>query len=81
MDALRYGMALDPDMDVVICHGHYDLVTPYSSADRLVRAMKLHPSQRERLHVEHYPGGHMFYSHAASRRAFTLKVKSLLTAD
>lgn len=77
MDALRYGMALDPHMHVVICHGHYDLVTPYSSADRLVRSMKLDPSQLERLHIEHYPGGHMFYTHAASRKAFTARIRAL----
>ncbi len=71
LDELRYGMALNPAMRVLISHGYYDLVTPYASAERLVRLMKLAPSQREALKTQHFAGGHMFYTHAASRRAFT----------
>ncbi len=71
LDDLRYGMALNPAMRVLISHGFYDLVTPYSSAERLVRLMKLAPSQAGQIRTRHFAGGHMFYTHAASRRAFT----------
>ncbi len=70
MDSLRYGMALNPEMRVLISHGFHDLVTPYASADRLVRLMKLETEQKARVHIEHFPGGHMFYTRDDSRRAF-----------
>jgi len=71
LDDLRYGMSLNPDMRVLISHGYYDLITPYAAAERLVRLMKLAPSQAEKLRTQHFAGGHMFYTHADSRRAFT----------
>ena len=32
--------------------------------------MKLDASCEGRLHLQHFPGGHMFYTWEASRRAF-----------
>ncbi len=70
VDDLRYGMSLNPEMKVCISHGIYDLVTPSFSTDRLVSLMKLTDKQKERLSVKHYPGGHMYYTWAESRREF-----------
>jgi carboxypeptidase C (cathepsin A) len=69
-DDLRFAMSMNPDMKVLIAHGHYDMVTPYFSSERLVEQMKLLPQQREKLHIRHFDGGHMFYTWDASRRAF-----------
>lgn len=76
MDELRYGMALNPDMRVLISHGFYDLVTPYASADRLVRLMKLTDEQKAQVKTQHFAGGHMFYTHEASRRSFVDLVRA-----
>ena len=77
MDDLRYGMVLNPHMRVCISHGYFDLVTPYFSSDRLVEHMKLDVSLRDNLQVQHYPGGHMFYTWAASRKAFYKDIEKL----
>lgn len=69
IDDLRYAMSLNPDMKVLICHGYYDLVTPYFSSERLVEQMKLLPEQRRNLELKHFSGGHMFYTWDDSRRA------------
>jgi carboxypeptidase C (cathepsin A) len=69
-DDLRFAMSMNPDMKVLIAHGHYDMVTPYFSSERLVEQMKLLPQQREKLFIRHFDGGHMFYTWDASRRAF-----------
>jgi carboxypeptidase C (cathepsin A) len=71
VDDLRYGMSLNEHMQVFVTHGHFDLVTAYTSSDRLLALMKLTPEQKERLTVQHYNGGHMFYTWKASREAFT----------
>jgi carboxypeptidase C (cathepsin A) len=77
MDDLRYGMVLNPHMQVSISHGHFDLVTPYFSSNRLVQHMKLDESLKGNLHIGHYNGGHMFYSWAASRKAFAHDIEKL----
>ena len=71
-DDIRYAMSLNPHMNLFMSHGIYDLVTPYFSTNRLVEHMNLAPSQRERLTVQHFDGGHMFYAWQESRRTFFL---------
>jgi carboxypeptidase C (cathepsin A) len=70
-DDLRYGMALNPHMKTFITHGRYDLVTPYYASDRLRNLMRLDPQMADRLTVQHFGGGHMFYAWQASRLGFT----------
>ncbi|MBY5161501.1 S10 family peptidase [Salsipaludibacter albus] len=69
-DDLRYGMALDPSVQVLVTHGYYDLVTPFHASDRLRDLMRLDPDTAARVHLQHFPGGHMFYGWDASRRDF-----------
>ncbi len=76
VDDLRYGMSLNPEMKVFISHGIFDLVTPAFSTDRLTALMKLGPEQKKMLTVKHYPGGHMYYTWAESRRAFFRDLKA-----
>jgi carboxypeptidase C (cathepsin A) len=69
-DDLRFAMSMNPDMQVFITHGWYDLVTPYFSSKRLIEQMKLTPEQRKKLSFKSFAGGHMFYTWDASRKAF-----------
>jgi carboxypeptidase C (cathepsin A) len=68
VDDLRAGMALNSHMQVLINHGVYDLVTPYFASNYLVDLMKLHPQLRGNLTLQHYQGGHMFYTWDQSRQ-------------
>jgi len=78
MDDLRYGMSLNQHMKVFVCHGVYDLVTPYFHSERLIGLMKLTQSQKEEQMVtNHYQGGHMFYSWDVSRKAFCDDIQKL----
>ena len=77
-DDFRYGMALNPHMKAFITHGQYDLVTPYFTSDRLRNLMKLDPQMADRLTVEHYGGGHMFYAWETSRHAFTAAIAAFV---
>ncbi|MGA8047763.1 MAG: hypothetical protein WCA30_16000 [Dermatophilaceae bacterium] len=70
VDDLRYALALSPHTRYFLCHGRFDLVTPYHSSDRLVNLMRLRESDTDRFTTRHYPGGHMFYTWADSRREF-----------
>jgi carboxypeptidase C (cathepsin A) len=78
-DDFRYGMALNPHMKAFITHGQYDLVTPYYASDRLRNLMKLDPQMADRLTVQHYGGGHMFYAWESSRHAFAAAIAAFVT--
>jgi len=67
-DDLRFGMSLNPDMKVFLTHGIFDLVTAYFAAERLTHLMKLTAKQKEKLTVQYYKGGHMFYLWEESRK-------------
>jgi len=70
VDEFRAGMALNPDLQVWISHGIFDLVTPYFGSDHLVNLMRLDPELRSNLTLKHFPGGHMFYTWERSRQAW-----------
>jgi carboxypeptidase C (cathepsin A) len=78
-DDLRYGMSLNPHMKAFITHGRYDLVTPYYATDRLRNLMRLDPQMADRLTVQHFGGGHMFYAWEDSRRAFSEAIGSFVS--
>jgi carboxypeptidase C (cathepsin A) len=67
-------MALNPHMRAFICHGRFDMVTPYYTTDRLRNLMRLDPATAARLTVQHFDGGHMFYAWEDSRHAFTAAI-------
>ena len=77
-DDFRYGMALNPHMRAFITHGQYDLVTPYYASDRLRNLMRLDPQMADRLTVQHFGGGHMFYAWETSRHAFTAAIAAFV---
>src|SRR4249919_140543 len=79
-DDFRYGMSLNPHMKAFITHGQYDLVTPYFASDRLRNLMRLDPQMADRLTVQHYGGGHMFYAWETSRKAFTAAIDSFVAS-
>ncbi|MBU6229109.1 MAG: peptidase S10 [Cyanobacteria bacterium REEB459] len=68
VDDLRLGMSLNPHMRVAINHGLFDLVTPYFASNFLVDLMALNPELRPNLTLEHFKGGHMFYTWEQSRQ-------------
>ena len=77
-DDFRYGMALNPYLKAFICHGRYDLVTPYHASDRLRNLMRLDPDTAGRLTVRHFRGGHMFYAWEESRREFAAAIAAFV---
>lgn len=69
-DDLLVGMSMNPNTKVMINHGYFDLVTPYFVSDYLVEQMTKESKAANRIEVDHFVGGHMFYTWEASRKAF-----------
>ncbi len=66
---MRVALALDPHFSVLIVHGLFDLVTPYFATQLLIDQIP-QSSGGDRVRLEVYPGGHMFYTDDASRAAW-----------
>ena len=66
---LRKAVAADPKMQVMIAHGMDDLSCPYFASRLIVDQM---PSfgVAQRVHLNLYAGGHMFYSRGTSAAQF-----------
>jgi carboxypeptidase C (cathepsin A) len=69
VDALRVALSLDPNMRVLVGHGLFDLRTPYFASELILRMVPV-LDIRQRIRLQAYPGGHMFYSREESRKAF-----------
>ncbi len=74
---LREILALDPKLRLLVGHGLFDLATPYFGSKILLDQLPAFASP-PRVKLVVYPGGHMFYSRDASRRAFRAEVEALM---
>jgi carboxypeptidase C (cathepsin A) len=76
-DDLRQALALDPHMRALVVHGATDLVTPYFE-NKLILDQLPALGDAERVRLEVYPGGHMFYFRDDARRAFRADAERLI---
>jgi carboxypeptidase C (cathepsin A) len=61
---------------VLIAHGWFDVLTPYGVSKWLIEHI---PVGRDRVTLKTYPGGHMLYLRAASRKALAEDVAPLFS--
>jgi carboxypeptidase C (cathepsin A) len=74
---LRQILALDPTFKLLVTHGLFDLATPYFGSKILLDQLPPYATP-DRLRLVVYPGGHMFYSRDASRRALRTEVQAMM---
>jgi carboxypeptidase C (cathepsin A) len=74
---LRQILSLDPNLKLLVGHGLFDLATPYFGSKIWLDQLPAYASA-DRVKLVVYPGGHMFYSREASRRAFRAQAEALM---
>ncbi|THD59373.1 MAG: peptidase S10 [Bradyrhizobium sp.] len=74
---LKEILAFDPKLNLLVGHGLFDLATPYFGSKILLDQLPAYATP-DRVKLVVYPGGHMFYSRDASRRAFRTEVEELM---
>jgi len=77
---LKQALSRNPRLKAMIAHGVFDLVTPYFASHYVIAQMALDPAVRRNVRLDDYAGGHMFYTHAASRVAFTRDARAFYAA-
>ncbi|EMD82353.1 S10 family peptidase [Pacificimonas flava] len=78
VEDLRRAIANDPRMAVMIVHGWDDLSCPFF-ASRLIVDQMPDFGMGERVDLNVYPGGHMFYSRSDSGAAFKADARAIYT--
>ena len=63
---LAQAMKRDPDLQVLVQSGYYDLATPYYGTIWIMNHLEIPPDLRSHIHMEFYDSGHMIYVHAAA---------------
>lgn len=74
---LREILALDPKLKLLVAHGLFDLATPYFGSKILLDQLPAYATP-DRVKLEVYPGGHMFYSRDPSRKAFRDETEKMM---
>jgi carboxypeptidase C (cathepsin A) len=69
LSQLRQILARDPKLKLLVVHGLFDLATPYFGSKILLDRLPAYATP-DRVKLVVYPGGHMFYTRDASRKAF-----------
>jgi carboxypeptidase C (cathepsin A) len=60
---LAQAMKRDPDLQVLVQNGYYDLATPYLGTIYIMDHLNIPPELRSHIHMEFYKSGHMIYAH------------------
>ena len=79
VEQLRESVAADPKLHVLIVHGWNDLSCPFMGSVLTVDQMPI-MGDPGRVSVHEYPGGHMFYTRAASRDQLHGDVRAMFSA-
>ena len=58
---LRYAMFVNPNMEVLVANGRYDLATSYFGTSYAINHMNLPSQLRDKITFTYYDGGHMMY--------------------
>ena len=78
-DDLRILLAYNPSFRLVIAHGVSDLVTPYMPSRYVIDHLPPF-TQPERVQLNLYSGGHMFYVADEPRKSFSADMKAFFGA-
>jgi carboxypeptidase C (cathepsin A) len=77
LSQLRQILARDPKLKLLVVHGLFDLATPYFGSKILLDQLPAYATP-DRVKLVVYPGGHMFYTRDASRKAFRDEVEGTM---
>ena len=74
-DNIRQLLSLNPSFRLMVAHGYSDLVTPYAVNKYVIDHLP-QPDAPDRVKLNVYRGGHMFYTVQPSRVEFTADAKA-----
>ena len=77
-ETLREALAKNPNTNVLVGQGYYDLATPFFAAEYMFSHMNVDADHRANVEMTYYEAGHMFYLDVDSLAAFKEDVDRFL---
>jgi carboxypeptidase C (cathepsin A) len=77
-EALREAMVRNPDLQVLVTSGHYDLATPYFDAVYTANHLGLPEALRGHMRLTTYNAGHMMYIRRADHQKLKKEIVDLI---
>jgi len=71
---LRYAMAINPSLKVLVNNGYYDLATPFFATQYTFSHLGFDPTYPSRVSMAFYNAGHMMYVRRADREALKANI-------
>jgi carboxypeptidase C (cathepsin A) len=78
---LAYAIIRNPDMQVLVQQGYFDLATPYRATEYFIDQMPLPDPLRANVEIRYYEAGHMMYVHPPSLEAFKRDLAAFITRN
>ncbi len=79
-EALRQAMVRNPDLQVLVTSGHYDLATPYFDAVHTASHLGLPEALRSHMKLTTYDAGHMMYIRRADHQKLKKEIADFIRA-
>ncbi len=67
---LGHAMGYNPNLQVLVLNGYYDLATPFLGTEITFDHLGLEKDLRSHFHMKYYEAGHMMYVHEPSLKQF-----------
>jgi carboxypeptidase C (cathepsin A) len=67
---LAHALAYNPNLQVLVLNGYYDLATPFFGTEYCFDHLGLAKELRPHVHMKYYEAGHMMYIHEPSLQQF-----------
>jgi carboxypeptidase C (cathepsin A) len=76
---LRYAMAINPSLKVMVNNGYFDLATPFYATQYTFSHLGFDPTYPSRISMAFYSAGHMMYVRRADREALKANIARFIT--
>jgi carboxypeptidase C (cathepsin A) len=77
---LRYAMAINPNLKVLVNNGYYDLATPFFATQYTFNHLGFDPTYPSRISMAYYNAGHMMYIRRIDREALKANIANFITS-
>jgi len=77
---LRYAMAINPNLKVLVNNGYYDLATPFFATQYTFSHLGFDPTYPSRVSMAFYHAGHMMYVRRADREELKANIARFIAA-
>jgi carboxypeptidase C (cathepsin A) len=77
---LADALVKDPNLQVLVLNGYYDLATPFSATEYVMSHLGVAPQVGARVQQKYYEAGHMMYVHAPSRAKMKSDIDAFIAA-